>query len=181
MNVPYNEINVKDAAKRIEVHYATVANWCNKGTINCVNVGDGPTRPRYLLTEKEVEHLRKLKKQYGNRFIKHYDKNWDCPKQTIGEMVYGTEPCDNPLEFEVTQAPVMLSEPKESETNPIQKPLNLDNITVTLSYMQDIKDRLSQIGKQKELLLEQVNDIDAEINQLTNEYSELKTEVIEAL
>lgn len=171
MNVPYNEINAKDAAKRIGVDYSTVIGWCRRGLINFINFGGGTKNPRYMLTEKEVEHLREEFKKFGKYFIKKYDKDWDMP-----EEVYGTESCDNPLEFEVTQMPI---EPQEDI--PTRKPFNLENITTTISYMQDIKDRISAIEREKNQLLEKVNDIEAEKNQLINEYSDLKTEVNEAL
>ena len=47
--------------------------------------------------------------------------------------------------------------------------------------MQDINDRLAALEIEKAGLLEKLNDIDAEKNQLTNEYSQLKTEIIEKL
>ena len=118
-----------------------------------------------MLTEKEVEHLKALNKKYGRRnVLKHYDKNWDVP-----EDVYQYE------EREITQTPI---EEQKEEDIPTRKAFDLDSITTTISYMQDIKDRLSQIEREKVELTEKLNDIEAEYNQLTNEYAELKDEVI---
>lgn len=92
MNVPYNEINLTDAAQMIGVDYTTVAGWCRRGKINFIDISEGTKKPRYLLTEKEVEHLKTERKKNGRRFIESYDKNWDLPEDIEYEEELTTPP-----------------------------------------------------------------------------------------
>lgn len=39
MNVPYNEINARDAAKMIGIDYTTLVKHCRNGVINVSDVG----------------------------------------------------------------------------------------------------------------------------------------------
>ena len=155
MNVPYNQISAKDSAKMIGIDYSTVAGWCRKNIINYNNVGDGTKMPRYVLDEKEVGHLKKLKKQYGTRkLLLYYKKDWN-KKEMIKSIVTDIS-TEVPDEWEVNKVPVDLT--------PTRKPFDKDNIVTTICYIQDIKERL--------------NDIEAERNQLINEWKDLQKELM---
>lgn len=101
MNVPYNEINLTDAAQRIGVSYSLVADWCKRKLINYIDLSEGNSRPRYMLIEKEVEHLKAERKKYGRGFISKYDKNWDMPEDDVFEYVREPEVEIVPQEEEI--------------------------------------------------------------------------------
>lgn len=174
MNVPYNEINLSDAARMLGLDYSTLSGWCRNNRINFIDLSNGTTKPRYMLLDKEVEHLKSEKKKHGNQFIRYYDKNWDLPQDTE-ELDYEEYLED---EEETSTPPSEISDVVREDE---KKAINIDNITTTISYMQDINDRLAAIDKEIALLNEQINDYQAEKNQLTNEYLELKKEVVNAL
>ena len=141
MNVAYDQISTADAAKMLKVDKTTVAYWCRNGIINFINVSDGNTKGRYMLTEDEVQHIKACIKEFGkSKWIKNYNKNWREEVEPLGFVE------------EETPAPV-----KE------KKKFDLDSVMTTISYMQDIKERME--------------DIMAEYNQLDNEYRQLKQEV----
>jgi hypothetical protein len=150
MNVGFADINAADAAKMIGVDYSTLTGWCRRRLINFVDVSENSsTKARYLIPEKEVDHLIDLKKKYGNRkILLYYKKDWE-------EMpMNGDETLDEPVET-------------TSEEKPAKKKFDIDEITTTIAYMQDIKERLE--------------DIEAEKNQLLAEYEQLKKEVMDAI
>lgn len=173
MNVPYNEINLTDAAQRIGVSYSLLADWCKRKLINYVDLSEGKSRPRYMLIEKEVEHLRAERKKHGRGFIREYDKNWDMPKVVCEVPTYEEDAYE--------ETPVEQPDTISQDDAPTRKKLNLDDITTTISYMQDINDRLTALEIEKKEITEKLNDIEAEKNQLVNEYSELKSEIMRAL
>lgn len=181
MNVPYNQINLSDAAKRIGVDYSTVAGWCRRGQINFIDLSEGTTNPRYMLLEKEVEKLKSERKKNGKQFIRSYDKNWDIPVKVPVEIYDAPDIEEDTDEYPPSEVLEENTTVSQHEDIPTKKKLNLDDITATISYMQDINDRLAALEIEKSGLLEKLNDIDAEKNQLTNEYSQLKTEIIEKL
>lgn len=158
MNVKFDEISAQDAARMIGVDYTTITGWCRRNLINYVNVSDGVTKARYKLTSKEVEHLRELSKKHGHRkILLYYKKDWDI---TMGDNNNEVK------DIEYTYQPIA-EQPKEEKVEEPKKKFDLDSITTTISYMQDIKERLE--------------DIEAEKNQLLNEYAELKKEVMDSI
>lgn len=48
MNVPYTDMNLKEAAKRIGVCYSSLTRWCQEGRINCTNIGGVQRKPDML-------------------------------------------------------------------------------------------------------------------------------------
>lgn len=181
MNVPYNEINLTDAAKRIGVDYSTIAGWCRKGLINFIDLSEGTTKPRYMLLEKEVDKLKSERKKNGKYFIRTYDKDWDSPKEISASNYEAPEYEEDNNEYPPSEVLEGHTTVSQHEDIPTRKKFNLDDITATISYMQDINDRLAALEIEKADLLEKLNDIDAEKNQLTNEYSQLKSEIVEKL
>lgn len=154
MNVAYNEISCADAAKMIGVDKSTVSAWCRKQVINCVNLSNGNKNGRYMIPEKEVEYLRKLKKDYGSmrQAMMHYQKDWEENWDNV------KEPENTMIKSVVTNITVENVKPKK---------FDVDSIATTISYIQDIKERL--------------NDIEAEKNQLNAELEDLRKEVMEYL
>ena len=141
MNVAYDQISTADAAKMLKVDKTTVAYWCRNRIINFINVSDGNNKGRYMLTEDEVQHIKACIKEFGkSKWIKNYNKNW---REEVAPLGF--------VEEEMPAAPVK------------EKKFDLDSIMTTISYMQDIKERME--------------DIMAEYNQLDNEYRQLKQEV----
>lgn len=146
MNVKYTDINCQDAAKSIGVSTATIQGWCRGKLINFVDIGDGNKKPRYMISEQEVNYLRSLVKSHGKRkALLFYDKDFNMKGEES--------------EMEICDVPAM-----EVEEVPTRKIFKKDEIVTTISYIQDIKERLE--------------DIEAERNQLLNELEDLKKEVI---
>lgn len=156
MNVAYDQISTADAAKMLKVDKTTVAYWCRNGIINFINVSDGNSKGRYMLTEDEVQHIKACIKEFGKgKWIKNYNKNWredSVAKEFLNNLYSGENVETQPAAVEKKPVPV-----KE------KKKFDLDSIMTTISYMQDIKERME--------------DIMAEYNQLDNEYRQLKQEV----
>lgn len=163
MNVPYNEINARDAAKMIGIDYTTLVKHCRKGTINVSDLGGGKRKPRYLFTENEVEYMKGLKKKYGKRFFGHYDKNWNIKEEPVHVFDEQEWYLASNMDFENTKKELSA----ENEITLTPPKVDIDKIAITIGYIQDIKDRL--------------NDLEAEKNQLLKELEELRNEVIAAL
>ena len=108
--------------------------------------------------------MRGLKKKYGKRFFKHYDKNWNVKEEpAIADeqelFVKSNE------DFENNKiVPVII---KEDNLSTKTEKVDIDKIAITIGYIQDIKERL--------------NDLEAEKNQLLKELEELRKEVMDVL
>ena len=168
MNVGYNEISTIDAARMLKVDKSSVSNWCRLGIINCINVGDGNSKPRYLITEEEVEHIGKCIKKYGKfKWSKRYNKNWN----TKEKPVITVEPADENIID--SEQELFLASHKEyleqrdnkakEETNTPQKKFDLEKVTTTIAYIQDIKERLEDIEAEKNQLLAELEELRAEV------------------
>lgn len=200
MNVKYTDINCQDAAKSIGVSTATIQGWCRNNLINFVDIGDGNKKPRYMISEQEVNYLHSLVKSHGVRkAMPFYNKNKNAfegesvmEEESVVVETPVEEPkkvqfnCDIPVEDKqvidqeceklgLTRANYihMLLNKKDvpvvqtEEDIPTRKPFDKEEAMATLSYIQDIKERLE--------------DIEAEKNQLLNELESMKKELIESL
>lgn len=102
MNVGYEDLNCADVGRMLKIDKSTIAAWCRKGYINFQDVSEpGSKKRRYLIPEWEFERVKKLIGRYGRKNWLMYNDN----KDEIFEKYSAAEPCDNPLEFEVTQMP----------------------------------------------------------------------------
>lgn len=70
-NVGYVDINTADAATLLGVSKWSIQDWCKKGYIKYINVGEGNFRPRYMFTEDEIERIRRLMEEYGSNWRNH--------------------------------------------------------------------------------------------------------------
>lgn len=204
MNVKYTDINCQDAGKSIGVSTATIQGWCRNNLINFIDIGDGNKKPRYMISEDEVNYLKGLVKSHGKKkALLYYDKTRTMnvevsdmyPPETKEEIM--NEIVEEEQETKKVQFNVNLSvedkqlvdaearklgisrgefihsllnkkeEPTPYQDIPTRKPFDKEEAMVTLSYIQDIKERL--------------NDIEAERNQLLNELELMKKELIESL
>ena len=163
MNVPYNKINTADAARIIGVEYATVANWCKKKLINCEDISNGTEKSRYLISEAEVDYLKDLKKQHGTRkILLYYNKDWAAQNSKPQE-----EPTVYFSEWVQTNGAAKQDDAASKAFPPYKKKIDAENITNTILYIQDIKERLE--------------DLEAEKAQLLNELEELRKEIMEQI
>lgn len=162
MNVAYTDISSQDAANSIGVSISTIQGWCRNRLINFVDIGDGNKKARYMISEPEVNYLKSLVKEHGKKkAMLYYDKaknQYPTTYETKGE--YDLSKYDYKFE-ETTPIPT----PAEEENIPTRKTFDKDTIVATVSYIQDIKERL--------------NDLEAEKNQLLNELELMKKEVLE--
>lgn len=162
MNPSFNQISTVDAAKMLGVDKTSVANWCRKGIINFIDVSEADsTVPRYVLTEEEVEKIKRAMRRHGKtKWHKHYKKDWGKKSKEA------SVPKDDSHIF-LEKAPI------EEKTEPVieskaelpTSKMDADKITTTIMYIKDIKERL--------------DDLEAEKAQLLNEYESLKKEVMD--
>ncbi len=158
MNTPFNEYSAGDVARMLKVDKSTVANWCKLGKIESVNISKGPHNSRYLIPEKEVDYLRSLVKEYGStrKALLHYIKREERP----GEP----EPYTAPEESEFYECEDELTE-EIIPNRPRRREITIDEISLKIAQIKDIKERL--------------NDIEAEKNQLMNELQSLRKEIMD--
>lgn len=163
MNVPYNKINTRDAAKMIGVDYATVAGWCKRNIINFTDLSNGSGKSRYMISENEVEYIKSLTKQHGVRkAMMYYDKNWNKKSENIGYE----RPKDDSYIFEIANN-VAAEELIESTKN-LSKGIDIDNLTRTILYIQDIKERLEDLEAEKNQLLNELEMLRKEVKEITD-------------
>ena len=160
MNVGFEDFSTKDVAAMLKIDQHTVCDWCRKGRIRNRNLSDGDKSARYLIPEDEAEYLRKLFKKWGKtKAMRHYDVTRIEPVLVTSGVV-GNYECENmPVVPEEDEMVVN----EENEYSPIPQKVDPDKIAATISYIQDIKERLQ--------------DLEAEKNQLLNELEELREEV----
>lgn len=206
MNVKYTDINCQDAAKSIGVSTATIQGWCRNNLINFVDIGDGNKKPRYMISEQEVNYLKSLIKHHGKKkAMLYYDKHqnaiptanevegewikmegeplvietpvveakrvqFNCDISAEDKQIIDSE-CEKRGMTRTNYIHMLLNKSAvsdEIEDNiPTRKPFDKDELVATISYIQDIKERLE--------------DIEAEKNQLLNELELTKKELIESL
>lgn len=178
MNVPYKDINAADAARMLGLNMSTVQGWCRNGIIKFVDVSEPDSKKaRYMLSESEVEYIKKLIKKHGIRkAMMYYKKDHDVKVKEEKKVESGvgnipwymdvdTEAIENEVKKEL-RMPVE-EEPKEK---PAPKKLDPDKVANNIMYLLDIKER--------------IEDCKAELNQLQNEYNQTKQELkdfVEAL
>lgn len=183
MNVAFDKLSTGDAAKMIGIDKTTIAAWCRNGLINFTNVSDGTGKARYMLAEDEVMHLKALFKKYGKRkAMLYYKKDWNDKKvNTAEEAMFIDKPELAHVDAKgcnIVNTAGMLQQyfpgipsvdtatPLEVENNQptvIKKKFDIDEITTTISYIQDIKERLEDIEAEKNQLLKEKEDLVKEI------------------
>lgn len=142
MNTPFDKYSAKEAAQMLGVDYSTVTGWCNRGIINCDNVGDGPHKNRYSIEENEIRYIKNLIGKYGIRkMLLHYNKNW---KETAAE--YKPEPVEVQRTFDIYD-----EEPakEEVEATSNSDDFNPNKVLNTIVYIRDLKKRLKDLEEEK--------------------------------
>ena len=172
MNVSYKDYSTVDVAKILGVDKTTVAGWCRNNIINYQNLSDGTTRARYLIPETEVEYLRKLFKKHGKRkAMQNYNKDWDkkTPKRsTPAPVIFPAEAFFGiPEEEETTSEVACTLDPESTPTpTPIKKPeFDEDRLLNAVLHIREVK--------------EEIENCQARLNQLQNEYTELKQDIMD--
>ena len=170
MNVSYKDINAIDAARMLGVDKTTVQGWCRNEIINFIDVSEpGSKRARYLIRESEVDYIKKLIKKHGVRkamffYKKDHDQKIKEAKKVesgVGNIPWYMDVDTEAIENEVNkELCIPVEEPKEKAAH---IKLDADKIATTIMYIQDIKER--------------IEDCKAELNQLQNEYEQLKKEI----
>lgn len=152
MNVPFDKINTDDAAKRIGVDYATVANWCKRKLINCENVSGGTGKARYMISEDEVNYLKSLQKQYGTKkILLYYKKDWNT-KADIATTEFDNNLSVSPDEFEWMEYDDNIFRAKRDRKEFLEQYDDADDITETLEKIKKIKHRLAELEDEKNTL-----------------------------
>lgn len=165
MNVAYNEISCADASRMIGIDYTTVTKWCKEGRINCNNISAGTTNGRWVISEDEVEYIKKLKQKFGREYMKKYRKDWRIGQQPVEstdnyeEVVY-VEPTNSVATIKSVVTNITTEEHTKAN-------VDIDEIAIKVGYIQDIKNKIEKLELEKQKLME--------------EYDKLRTEVISAL
>lgn len=162
MNAPFNEVSSVDLAKMLKVDRSTVTAWCRSGKIECINVGKGSTNSRWVIPQKEVDYLLKLRKEFGSMrsAMLHYENVGTRFGQAI--LKEAEEEINRPANKPRTFVDDYYDAVKE-ESKPDQE-FDVDNVALKLARVQEIKERLE--------------DLDAEKNQLTNELNDLRSDIM---
>ena len=165
MNATFKQISTIDAGKMLGVDKTTVANWCRRGIINFIDVSEPKSSvPRYVLTEEEVDRIKRTMKRYGKKnWYKHYKKDKPMKSKKTATLI------DDSHIFETSQQSVSITsevQVVQEETQPKTSSFDdeIENLSKTIMYIKDIKERL--------------NDLEAEKNQLLNELDSLRNEVL---
>lgn len=162
MNAPFNEVSSVDLAKMLKVDRSTVTAWCRSGKIECINVGKGSTNSRWVIPQKEVDYLLKLRKEFGStrNAMLHYENVGTRFGQAI--LKEAEEEINRPANKPRTFVDDYYDAVKE-EAKPSQK-FDIDDVALKLARVQEIKERLE--------------NLDAEKNQLNNELNDLKRDIM---
>lgn len=169
MNVGYKELSASDVARMLGLDKTTVAGWCRQNLINFSNVGEGTQRQRYLISEEEAEYLRTLSKKFGKRKImSRYRKDWKKGKEPAQTDAYNEEeitkvPIDERPDLELI---VKTSEPEIEKYSDAIK-YDEDKLLNAVLHIREVKER--------------INNLNAELAQLENEYKELKQDIMDWL
>ena len=156
MNTPYNQLSAADAANMLGVDYSTVTDWCNRGLINFINVGEGPNKNRYVIEEGEVRYIKKLIQQHGVRkMLLNYKKDW---RET--SKAYTPEPVGVQRTFDVYD--------EDEDANVIPETIEPDGfdpnkLLNTIIYIRDIKKKLKDLEQEKALLQEELKKCTEEV------------------
>ena len=156
MNVTYDKINSTDFAKIIGVAPQTITSWVRAGLLRATNVGDGTDKARYLFSDNEVTRVQHLIAKYGSRKWMLYSKE---------ELKADSN--KKKKEVVVMDVPVIVRpEPKpEPEISP--RRFNADRVMNKILKLQDLK--------------EELENLEAERNQLLGEIELLRKEIMEVI
>ena len=182
MNVPFDKFNASDAARILGVDAATVRGWCKNNVINFIDVSEpGSNNGRYQISESEIDYIKSLIKKFGVRkAMLNYRKDWNMKKEKpkMGDDVinFDIDPLPWYIDLNAYNNEEELTKKIENDVKkelglPIEeensKRAKAEKIVDTIMYIQDVKER--------------IEDCRAELNQLLNEYEQLKAEVQEVL
>lgn len=195
-----NDMNAAKASEIIGVDNTTVQGWCRKGIINCYKDSVEGKARSYYIPDIEVEYLKKLVRKWGKRkALQHYSKSYY--KKALAKL--------SPEELEQTQPAPIVEDPIEKEMPVEEKPVKeipmeekpIKEKVIELSIAEEpsikkevtIEDNKSKASDKFDVdklattilyireVKERIEDCKAELNQLQNEYAELKREVTEAI
>jgi hypothetical protein len=174
MNVKFNENDAKDVARRLKVDYSTVTGWCRRGLINFIDVSSNKSNSaRYQIPEEEVVYLEKLFKQWGVRKgILHYDKT-----RLNKEIDTVVEPVEKP--YSAVQETVEEPSGEYTIEDPHDEVLRFDT-SLSSDELTSIKfdaERIANTILHIKEIKERLENLEAERNQLMNEYNQLKQEM----
>lgn len=153
MNPTFEQISCSDAARMIGTTKCTVNYWCRKGFVNYTDVSSPKSSaPRYVLTEEEVERIKKAIKKYGKyKWHKHYKKNSYNEVKPKSTDSRDTVSVPTPEEEKTINLEVSEFDSKSSE------------ILNTIKYIQDIKTRLVDLENEKRTLEQELEALRKEV------------------
>lgn len=174
MNVGYKDLNTDDVAKMFKVQRGTITRWCHEGYVCAQDIAErGSKKARYLITETEVNRIKKLMKKYGKRmWTQHCREGLDEPVEPVtleyvpDELEFFEDTAiqfsDVPQKEPQEQNEVIIKTEASIENLPVRKDFNADKTLDTILRIQELNERLQ--------------NIEAERNQIRNELSLLKKE-----
>lgn len=88
MNVKFNDFNTTDVAEILGVCNQTISNWCRNGFMRYQDVSEaGSSRPRYLITDAEVDRVKTLIDKYGARKWMLYSRDEIAQTNKVEEPI----------------------------------------------------------------------------------------------
>ena len=158
MNVTYDKFNSNDVAKIIGVAPQTITYWVRKGYLKADNISDGTEKARYMFSDDEVTRVQGLIKRYGARgWLLHAsdDVRTQKPQWTnVGVVMV-------PVAEQPKSMPVKADEPVKPQG------FNADRVMNKILKLQDLK--------------EELENLDAQRNQLMGEIEILRKEIMEVI
>ncbi len=173
MNVSYDKNNCADAARRIGVTLACVQRWCRDDVINYTDVGNGDKRARYLIEDDEITYLKGLVKEHGIRKAMRYYKKNHNKKINVSKGAIIVE-----TNSTIPKAIIKSETVVEEHANNIERVSTIDKKMPTKKFdADDLVYRFERIQDLKE----ELDNLEARRNQITNELERLKNEIMENL
>lgn len=210
MNVSYKSYNCEDVGRMLKLDKVTIASWCRKGFINYTDVSEHKSkRPRYEISDKEVNRIKKLINKYGRRNWLMYN-NKDEELNVCVEDLTPHEDITQLTDEEVEKGMIKLNNSKKAQFNVsiqaedkkfvdeeckrlgiskgeyITQLIRGGSVTPTPAVEEkatpifDADKFINQMLRIQDIK-ERLDNLEAERNQLVNELAMIKKEMIEVI
>ena len=151
MNVGIENFNCKDVSEIIGVHYSTIVAWCRKGIMKSTDVSElGSSKPRYLITNDEVDRVKGLISKYGTRKWMLYN---DVQKEKpVPEKI--REPEEIVLNFDPQ---IIYHEEEDEQTD--KSDFEMELIIANTTKLKAAQRRLAELDEERKKLMETIEDL----------------------
>lgn len=149
MNVGIDNFNCQEASEIIGVHYATVVAWCRKGIMKSVDVSElGSTKPRYSITNDEVDRVKGLIKKHGARKWMLYNNIDTVEPEHVSEPVIN-------IEFD----PAYECRQEEVDERTEKADFEMELIIANTTKLKAAQRRLAELDEERKKLMETIEEL----------------------